>query len=99
MRVTAPDKAYNPPETETAPSKVIEVKARMLPTKIVAEPSVADDPTAQNTPHGCAPFARMTFAAVAVIRVDPIWKMNTAFWFPWPSRVNVPVMKAELLKQ
>jgi hypothetical protein len=97
--VTAPDKAYNPPELDTALSRVIEVKARMLPTKIVAEPSVADDPITQNTPHGCAPFMRMTCEAVAVVRVDPIWKMNTAFGFPWPSRVNMPVMPAELLKQ
>ena len=52
---------------------------------------VAELPTCQKTLQGCAPLTRLTTLDGAVIRVEPIWKMKTAFGSPWASRVTVPV--------
>lgn len=95
MSVTAPFNAYSPPPTVTPAFTVIEVSARMLPTKTVAVPSVADDPTCQKTLHACAPLMRITLEAVAEVSVDPIWKTNTAFGLFWPSRTSAPVIPTD----
>lgn len=95
MSVTAPFNAYRPPPTVTPAFTVIEVSARMLPTKTVAVPSVADDPTCQKTLHACAPLMRTTLEAVAEVSVNPIWKTNTAFGLFWPSRTSAPVIPTD----
>ena len=92
LSVTAAFNAYSPPATVTPLLSEIEVKARTVPAKIVVVPSVADEPTCQNTLHACAPLMRTTDDSVSVIRVDPIWKTKSAFGSPWPSRVSTPVM-------
>ncbi len=50
---------------------VMDVCARIVPTKLVVEPSVAELPTCQKTLHACAPPSRMTLALEAVVSVDP----------------------------
>ncbi len=50
---------------------VAEVSARMLPTKVVLVPSVAELPTCQNTLQAWAPLIRLTVLLGAVISVDP----------------------------
>ncbi|KAL5394604.1 hypothetical protein PMIN02_004825 [Paraphaeosphaeria minitans] len=91
MSVTAPFNANSPPFTVTPAFTEIEADARMLPAKTVAVPSVAEVPTCQKTLHACAPLMRMTDEAVAVVRVDPIWKTKTVFGSFCASRTSVPV--------
>jgi hypothetical protein len=69
----------------------IEVNAKIVPTKVVLVPSVAELPTCQNTLHGEAPLMRLTVLFDAVIKVEPAWKMKTALGSPCASRVTVPV--------
>jgi hypothetical protein len=71
---------------------VIEVNARMVPLKIVLPPSVAELPTCQKTLQDWAPLMSVTLLPVAVVSVEPIWKMKTAPGSPWPSRVRFPVI-------
>jgi hypothetical protein len=42
--------------------------------------------------HGFAPPANATLLPDAVISVDAVLKMNTAFGSPWALRVTVPVI-------
>lgn len=98
IRVTAAVSAYRPPLTVTAELTVIEARARMLPTKLVAVPSVAELPTCQNTLQALAPLMRTTWAAVVVVMVEPIWKTKTLLALFWPSRVRIPVSWAEEAK-
>jgi hypothetical protein len=51
----------------------IEVNAKIVPTKVVLVPSVAELPTCQNTLHGEAPLMRLTVLFDAVIKVEPAW--------------------------
>jgi hypothetical protein len=51
MRVTAPFLASTRPVTVTFVVTVTEVNAKMLPTKVLVEPRVAELPTFQNTLH------------------------------------------------
>ncbi len=76
---------------------VIDVRARMLPTKVEPVPSVAELPTCQNTLQAWAPLMRLTLEADAVVSVEPIWKIQTADGSPWASRVSVPVSPAEVV--
>jgi hypothetical protein len=76
-------------------SRVAEVKARMLPTKLVLVPRVAELPTCQNTLHAWAPSISLTVLLDAVMSVDPAWKMNTELRLFCPSRVTVPVRPIE----
>ena len=62
-----------------------------VPTNVVVVPMVAELPTCQNTLHAWAPPCSATRLPVAVISVEPAWKMNTAEESPWASRVTVPV--------
>ena len=68
---------------------VMLTSAIRLPWSEVRVPSVAELPTAQNTEQPAARFVNRTLAAVPVVSVDPIWKTNTGFVWPWPSRVSV----------
>src|SRR5207249_1089296 len=46
--------------------------------------------TCQNTLAALAPTLKITWRAEVVVRVDAIWKMNTAFASPWASSVRSP---------
>lgn len=93
--VTAAFNAYSPPETLTPAFTVIEVKARILPAKTVAVPSVAEDSTCQKMLHAFAPLMRITDEAVAVVSVDLTWKIKTASGLFCPSRISVPVIPTD----
>src|ERR1043166_6518459 len=62
----------------------------MFPLNTVLVPRVAELPTCQNTLAALAPLLKITRRAVVVVRVDAIWKMNTAFASPWASSVRSP---------
>jgi len=67
----------------------------MLPMNTVVVSRVAELPTCQSTLHACAPLINWTVAPGAVMRVLPIWKMKTLFGSLPPSRIKLPVRKAE----
>jgi hypothetical protein len=90
-RVTAPLRASTRPDTLALVWTLIEVRARMLPTKFVPVPRVAELPTCQNTLQAWAPLMSATVLFDAVINVEPAWKTNTASGSPCALRVTVPV--------
>src|ERR1700719_171443 len=93
--VTAPVSAKIRPSTLAPVLTVSLTLARMLPTRMVLVPTVAELPTCQNTFPAIAPLARTTEELLAAVSVLPIWKMYT----PLPLSVRVPVNCAESLKQ
>ncbi len=92
FRVTAPLRASSRPFTVTPLFTVIDVSARIVPTKLELVPRVAELPTCQKTLHAWAPPTRVTVLADAVMRVEAALKMKTAFGSPWASRVRFPVI-------
>src|SRR5438093_744455 len=68
----------------------MEANARMLPLNTEPVPRVAELPTCQNTLAALAPPLRITWRAEVVVRVDAIWKMNTALATPLASSVRYP---------
>jgi hypothetical protein len=96
-RDTCPLRANARPSTFAPVSRVIEVRARMVPLKLDAVPSVAELPTCQNTLQAWAPLIRMMLLAEAVTRVEATWKTNTEPGLPWPSRVSCPLRANELV--
>jgi hypothetical protein len=89
--VTAPFCAKALPDTVAPVFKVMLVSARMFPTNEVVVPRVAELPTCQNRLQPEPPSMTFTDELLAVVSVDPIWKMKTAFALPWASSVSVPV--------
>jgi hypothetical protein len=89
-KVTEPLRANARPWTSAPVLTVIDVSAMIVPTKSELVPSVAELPTCQKTLHARAPLIRLTTLAEPVIRVEGIWKIQTVFGSPWPSRVSVP---------
>jgi hypothetical protein len=75
------------------------VKARMLPTKKVPVPRVAELPTCQKTLQSTPPLITWTNALLAVVSVLPISKMKTALALPWAFKVKAPVNCADVEKQ
>jgi hypothetical protein len=68
---------------DTAPVvTVMEVTAKIFPTKFVLVPIVAELPTAQKTLHACAPLINETSESEAVVSVEPIWNTKRALGFP-----------------
>ena len=99
-KVTAPVSARSRPSKSDAPvSAVMDVWARMFPSKALPVPSVAELPICQKTlmPGVEEPPSLIVTTELpdAVVRVDPIWKTNCASGLPWSSRVSVPVSSAE----
>lgn len=88
-RVTEPSMARTWPLTVTPMVTVMEIWARTLPAKSVSVPRVAELPISQMTFLAVAPLMRSTWLAVAVVRVDPIWKIHLALRSPWASSVSV----------
>jgi len=66
--------------------------AMIVPVNVEPTPSVAELPTCQNTLQACAPLIRTTELSVAVISVEPAWKMKTESGLFWPSSVSGPVI-------
>ena len=72
----------------------------MLPTILDAWAKVAADPKAQYTFLSYAPLIKMKLVAVALIKVDPVWKIHWAFGSLLPSRVTDDADRnIELLEQ
>jgi hypothetical protein len=71
--------------------------AIMAPSNVELVPRVAEEPTCQKTFWAWAPLSRTTCELDAVVSVDPIWKMNTAFASFCASRAKVPVNWAVLV--
>lgn len=90
-KVTAPSLASSRPWNVALVWAVMDVWESTSPTKSVAVPNVAELPTCQTTLHACAPLINLTALLLAVISVEPAWKMNTAFGSPCASSVKVPV--------
>src|ERR1700674_5680788 len=80
--VTAPFRASALPSRFTPVVTVIEVSARMFPLKTELVPKVAELPTCQKTLQALAPLVRTTWLPLPVVRVDAIWKINTASGLP-----------------
>jgi hypothetical protein len=64
----------------------------MLPLKVELGPRVAELPTCQKMLRAWAPPARTTELLLEVVSPEAIWKIQTAFALPWPSRVRGPVI-------
>lgn len=90
--VTAPFRASSRPFTVALVVAMLEAKAMTVPTNLERTPSVDELPTCQKTLQAWAPLMRLTALSVAVMRVDAVWKMNTASGTCLASSVNVPVM-------
>src|ERR1043166_7745458 len=89
-RVTAAVRANSRPSTAAPVVTVMEAKARMFPLNTEPVPRVAELPTCQKTFAALAPPLKITWRPTVVVRVEPIWKMNTAFASPWASSVRSP---------
>ena len=91
IKVTSPFRASARPFIVTPLSIVMDVRARMVPTKVEPDPSVAELVTCQKTLHELAPLMSFTELDDAVTRSDVAWKTQTEFGSFWPSSVSVPV--------
>ena len=94
-RVTEPLRASARPSTVAPVIRLMDVRARIVPTKSVPTPKVAELPTWKKTLQGWAPLIRLVRLLVAVVSVEPIWKMKTELGSSWPSSVRVPVSCAD----
>jgi hypothetical protein len=97
--VTVPLMAYMLPSAVEPDVTAIDSHARIYPAKSVPVPRVAELPISQKTFAACAPLLSFTSAAVAVVRVLPIWMKKTPLELPDPSRVTCPVSWADESKQ
>lgn len=75
-RLTAPLRARARPEMLAPLFAVTLFNARMLPTKLLVVPNVADVPTCQATLHAVAPLVSSTDEPFAVTRLLPVLKTN-----------------------
>lgn len=91
--VTAPLRASSRPSMMALVLAVIEVSARIVPTKVEPTPRVAELPTCQNTLQGRAPLIITIRLSTDVMRVEPAWKTQTAFGSPCASSVSVPALE------
>ena len=87
-RETSPLRARTRPWTVAPESRVAEVSAMMVPTKVLPDASVAELPTCQNTLQAWAPFSNCTTLSDAVTRSDDAWKTNTELASPSPLRTS-----------
>jgi hypothetical protein len=91
IKVTVPFRASARPLIFTPLFIVMDVRARMVPTKVEPDPSVAELVTCQKTLHELAPLMSFTELDDAVTRSDAAWKTQTELGSFWPSSVKVPV--------
>src|SRR2546421_4365885 len=88
--VTAAVRANSRPSTAAPVVTVMEAKARMFPLNTEVVPRVAELPTCQKILAALAPPLRITWRPEVVVSVDAIWKIQTAFVWPWASSVRSP---------
>ncbi len=93
--VTAPTCASALPSSDTPVVIVIEAYAIIVPLKTEVVPRVAELPTTQKMLLAWAPPVSMIWLPVRVVRVDAIWKTQTALEFPCASRVRPPVTASD----
>jgi hypothetical protein len=77
IKVTVPFRASARPFTCTPSAIVMDVRARIVPTNVEPEPSVAELVTCQKTLQGWAPLMKLTELDEAVTRSDVAWKIQT----------------------
>jgi hypothetical protein len=97
--VTAPPRAIALPVRFTPVVSVILAAAMIFPANTVFVPNVAELPTCQKTWQALPPLIMFTVELEAVVSVEPILKIKTAFGSPVAFSVSVPVNWAEVLKQ
>jgi hypothetical protein len=88
--VTAPPIASALPVIVEPVSIEMETAASIFPWKTDVVPIVAEVPTCQKILAGLAPPARITCLPEVVVRVEAIWKIQTALASPPASRVTSP---------
>ena len=88
--LTAAVEARARPSNAAPVLKVMATWAMTIPLNTVVEPKVAELPTCQKIFSGLAPPARITLRPLAVVRVEAIWKTQTALELPSASRVRSP---------
>jgi hypothetical protein len=79
MSVTSPFRANARPWTVTPFASVMDVRARIVPTKVEPEPRVAELVTCQKTLQELPPLMKTTRLVDAVMRSDVAWKIQTEF--------------------
>ena len=84
------------PHPVAPPLYVRSIKDSTFPLKTAFVPMVAELPTCHQTLEALAPPARMIWLPTNVVRVDPIWKMKTAFELPPASSVRLPSIPIEV---
>ena len=92
-KVTAPSRASTRPSMLAPVARVIDVRATIVPLNAEPAPIVALPPTCQKTLQGVAPPAKATLLRLAVVSVEPAWKIQTSL--DVPASVNVPVRASE----
>ena len=75
---------------------VIDSAAMMVPLKTELTPIVAELPTCQKMLADWAPPLRITLRLVVVVRVDPIWKIQTALASPASVRSPDDISSEEM---
>lgn len=91
IKVTVPFRDSALPLTVTPSARVMDIRAKIVPTKEEPDPRVAELVTCQKTLHGLPPLMKLTELIDAVTRSEVPWKIQTEFGSFWPSRVSVPV--------
>lgn len=97
-RVTAPDRANNPPTSEVPVPTVTPSLAMKTALSVFEPPRIAVLPTQKKTLHAFAPFNRAIMELMPEVKVVPIWKMNCALGLLLASRVSVPAKAAVVAK-
>jgi len=90
IKVTSPLRASALPSTVTPLSSVMDVIARIVPTREEPDPRLAELVTCQKTLHGLPPLTKDTELVDAVTSDDVAWKIQTELGSFWPSRTMAP---------
>jgi hypothetical protein len=98
-RLTCPPSAAIVPTFEAPVRRLTLAVAMIVPAKDAAVLRVAEDPTSQKTPQAEPLLMNETEAAVATVRVVPIWKIQTGLSSLRPSRTSGPVSPTDEPKQ
>ena len=91
--VTAPLRARSRPSMTAPVVAVMDVSAMIVPLKFDPVPSVAELPICQNTLQACAPPEKTTLLPLAVVNVEPAWKIHTSV--DPPESVSTPVRASD----
>lgn len=91
IRVTSPFRASALPWTVTPLSSVMDVRARIVPTREEPDPRLAELVTCQKTLHGLPPLTKVTELVDAVTSDDVAWKIQTELGSFAPSKTMAPL--------